>query len=117
MPGCSGVISKSGADATFHAIAFLNVYNAFSLALYSIITRKISGVVAAETMQFWMTSTNEQPLWPLARAKMVGRRFWSRSMPLPEKLPGSWMLLAGRPLGIEEFLLVDPSSGPSTANC
>ena len=53
-------------DAAFHWIALLNVYNAFSLALYSIITRKISGVVAAETMQFYMGAFGAITLFPLA---------------------------------------------------
>ena len=53
-------------DAAFHWIALLNVYNAFSLALYSIITRKISGVVAAETMQFYMGAFGAITLFPFA---------------------------------------------------
>ncbi len=53
-------------DADFHWIALLNVYNAFSLALYSIITRKISGVVAAETMQFYMGAFGAITLFPFA---------------------------------------------------
>lgn len=53
-------------DATFHAIAVRNVYNAFSLALYSVITRKLSGVVAAETMQFWMGAFGAVTLAPMA---------------------------------------------------
>ncbi|MEM9872332.1 MAG: DMT family transporter [Pseudomonadota bacterium] len=53
-------------DADFHWIALLNVYNAVSLALYSIITRKISGVVAAETMQFYMGAFGAIMLFPLA---------------------------------------------------
>lgn len=53
-------------DAAFHWIALLNVYNAFSLALYSIITRKISGVVAPETMQFYMGAFGAITLFPLA---------------------------------------------------
>ena len=32
----------------------LSVHNAIALSLYSILTRKLSGVVAAETMQFYM---------------------------------------------------------------
>lgn len=39
---------------TVHWIAILNVYNATALALYSVLTRKIAGEVAPETMQFWM---------------------------------------------------------------
>ncbi len=53
-------------NADFHWIALLNVYNAFSLALYSIITRKISGVVAPETMQFWMGAFGAVTLAPFA---------------------------------------------------
>jgi drug/metabolite transporter (DMT)-like permease len=53
-------------DADFHWIALLNVYNAFSLALYSIITRKIAGVVAAETMQFYMGIFGAVALFPFA---------------------------------------------------
>ena len=53
-------------DAAFHWIALLNVYNAFALALYSIITRKISGVVAAETMQFYMGAVGAIAFAPMA---------------------------------------------------
>lgn len=53
-------------DAEFHWIALLNVYNAVALALYSIITRKISGVVAAETMQFYMGAVGAILLAPFA---------------------------------------------------
>jgi drug/metabolite transporter (DMT)-like permease len=53
-------------DADFHWIALLNVYNAITLALYSIITRKIAGVVAAETMQFYMGAVGAIALFPFA---------------------------------------------------
>jgi len=53
-------------NADVHWIAILNVYNAFSLALYSIITRNISGVVAPETMQFWMGAFGAITLAPFA---------------------------------------------------
>jgi drug/metabolite transporter (DMT)-like permease len=53
-------------NADFHWIALLNVYNAVSLALYSIITRKLSGVVAAETMQFYMGAMGAVMLLPFA---------------------------------------------------
>lgn len=53
-------------DADFHWIALLNVYNAVALALYSIITRKIAGVVAAETMQFYMGAVGSVALFPFA---------------------------------------------------
>jgi|SaaInlStandDraft_1057018.scaffolds.fasta_scaffold02343_7 drug/metabolite transporter (DMT)-like permease len=53
-------------DTSFHWVALLNVYNAFSFALYSIITRKISGVVAAETMQFYIGASGAFILFPFA---------------------------------------------------
>lgn len=53
-------------NADFHWIALLNVYNAVSLALYSIITRKIAGKVAAETMQFYMGAFGTVMLFPFA---------------------------------------------------
>lgn len=74
-------------DAAFHWIALLNVYNAFSLALYSIITRKISGVVAAETMQFYMGAFGAIALFPLA--------WWVWTTP---ETPWQWALMIG--LGI-----------------
>ena len=58
------VIRPFGAE--FQWIALLNVYNAVSLALYSIITRRISGVVAAETMQFYMGAFGAILLAPFA---------------------------------------------------
>ena len=53
-------------NADFQWIALLNVYNAVALALYSIITRKIAGVVAAETMQFYMGAVGSVALFPFA---------------------------------------------------
>jgi drug/metabolite transporter (DMT)-like permease len=53
-------------NTDFHWIALLNVYNAFSLAFYSIITRKISGIVAAETMQFYMGAIGTFSMMPYA---------------------------------------------------
>ena len=71
-------------DAAFHWIALLNVYNAVSLALYSIITRKISGVVAAETMQFYMGAFGAIALAPFA--------FWVWTAP---ETPLQWALMIG----------------------
>jgi drug/metabolite transporter (DMT)-like permease len=39
---------------TFHPAVLLIVYNATALAFYSLMTRKLSGIVAVETMQFYM---------------------------------------------------------------
>ena len=71
-------------DAEFHWIALLNVYNAFSLALYSIITRKISGIVAAETMQFYMGAFGAIALAPFA--------YWAW---IPPETTLQWALMIG----------------------
>ncbi len=51
---------------SFHWAALLTCYNAVALALYSIITRRLSGLVAAETMQFYMGALGTFSLLPLA---------------------------------------------------
>ena len=51
---------------SFHWSAILTCYNAFALALYSIITRRLAGIVAAETMQFYMGALGTFSLFPLA---------------------------------------------------
>ncbi|WP_298293131.1 DMT family transporter [uncultured Litoreibacter sp.] len=52
--------------AEFHWAMLLSVHNAFALALYSIITRKLSGVVSTETMQFYMGAFGTAALLPFA---------------------------------------------------
>jgi drug/metabolite transporter (DMT)-like permease len=52
--------------ATFTWIMLLPVYNAVSLALYSIITRKLAGIVATATMQFYMGALGTLALLPFA---------------------------------------------------
>lgn len=52
--------------ATFHPAMILIVYNATALALYSIMTRKLSGVVAVDTMQFYLGLTGTVVLLPFA---------------------------------------------------
>ncbi|WP_420860383.1 DMT family transporter [Algirhabdus cladophorae] len=51
---------------TFTWVTLLPVYNALSLALYSIITRKLSGIVSATTMQFYMGALGTLVLLPFA---------------------------------------------------
>jgi len=46
------VVRPFGAD--FHWASTLAIYNALALALFSIITRRLSGEVSAETMQFYL---------------------------------------------------------------
>ncbi len=52
--------------AAFHWATLMVVYNAVALALFSIITRRISGVTPAETMQFWMGAMGTAALAPAA---------------------------------------------------
>ncbi len=60
----------------------LIVYNAFALALFSIITRRISGVTPAETMQFWMGAMGTLVLAPGA--------IWVWQNP---QTPRDWLIL------------------------
>jgi drug/metabolite transporter (DMT)-like permease len=51
---------------TFHPAMLLIIYNATALALYSIMTRKLSGIVAVDTMQFYMGAVGTFALLPFA---------------------------------------------------
>lgn len=53
-------------DETFHWAALLSLHNALAMALYSILTRQLSGKVAAETMQFYMGAFGTFALLPFA---------------------------------------------------
>jgi drug/metabolite transporter (DMT)-like permease len=50
----------------YHWAALLTCYNAIALALYSILTRRLSGIVATETMQFYMGLLGTVSLLPMA---------------------------------------------------
>ncbi len=50
--------------ASFQWASLLIVYNAFVLAIFSIITRRLSGVIAAATMQIWMGALGTVVLLP-----------------------------------------------------
>jgi drug/metabolite transporter (DMT)-like permease len=50
----------------FHPAMLMIVYNATALAFYSIMTRKLSGVVAVDTMQFYMGLVGTFVLLPFA---------------------------------------------------
>jgi len=50
----------------FHPAVLLIVYNATALAFYSLMTRKLSGIVAVETMQFYMGLVGTFLLLPFA---------------------------------------------------
>lgn len=53
-------------DASFHWAVFISLAGAFAYALYSIITRKLSGIVPANTMQFWSGLVGTAALLPFA---------------------------------------------------
>lgn len=50
----------------FHPATVMIIYNATALAFYSIMTRKLSGVVAVDTMQFYMGLVGTFTLLPFA---------------------------------------------------
>jgi len=58
------VIRPFGQEFTWWAL--LPLYNAFAMAMYSIITRKLSGVVAIETMQLYVGLVGTVAMLPLA---------------------------------------------------
>ncbi|MBJ6371298.1 DMT family transporter [Sedimentitalea arenosa] len=53
-------------DETFHWAALLSVGNAFSMAFYSVLTRRLAGLIAAETMQLYAGALGTVVLFPLA---------------------------------------------------
>ncbi|GFE65479.1 DMT family transporter [Litoreibacter roseus] len=61
------VVIRPG-GAAFHWAMLLSIYNAFALALYSILTRKLAGVVATETLQLYGSALGTITLLPFAWA-------------------------------------------------
>jgi drug/metabolite transporter (DMT)-like permease len=51
---------------TFHPAMLMIIYNAIALALYSLMTRRLSGIVAVETMQFYMGLVGTLLMLPFA---------------------------------------------------
>ena len=68
----------------FHPAVFLSIGGAFAFALYSILTRKLSGVVAADTMQFYSGFIGTLVLLPFA--------IWQWQSP---ETTFQWMILFG----------------------
>lgn len=50
----------------FHPAMLMIIYNATAMALYSLMTRKLSGIVAVDTMQFYMGAVGTLVLLPFA---------------------------------------------------
>ncbi len=63
---CGVLIVIRPFGAAFHPAMLLVVYNATSLALYAVITRRLAGVVATDTMQVYMGALGTFALLPFA---------------------------------------------------
>ncbi|MEL7430377.1 MAG: DMT family transporter, partial [Pseudomonadota bacterium] len=67
MVGFGGIlIAVRPFDETFHWAVLLSLSGAFCFALYSLITRKLAGIVASDTMQFYSGFVGTIILLPLA---------------------------------------------------
>ena len=67
-------------DETFHWAVFLSLASASCFAIYTIITRKLSGIVATDTMQFYGGLVGTLALLPFAFAEWqnpVGHLDWT----------------------------------------
>ena len=63
---CGILIAIRPFDESFHWAVFLSLTGAFCFALYSLITRKLSGIVASDTMQFYSGFIGTAVLLPFA---------------------------------------------------
>ncbi|MEM7464559.1 MAG: DMT family transporter, partial [Pseudomonadota bacterium] len=81
---CGIVIAIRPFDESFHIAVLLSIASAICFALYSILTRKLSGTVAADTMQLYVGLAGVIALFPFAFAE------WKN----PETA-GQWVILFG----------------------
>ena len=98
------IIRPFGAE--FHWALLLSLHNAIALALFSILTRKLSGIVATETMQFYMGVFGTVTLLPFA--------IWTWENPTTTF---DWILMTG--LGASAWLghdIMTRAHGYATAN-
>lgn len=63
---CGILVAIRPFDETFHWAVFLSLAGALSFAMYSLLTRKLAGVVASDTMQFYSGFVGTIVLLPLA---------------------------------------------------
>lgn len=63
---CGILIAIRPFDEDFHWAVFLSLSGAFCFALYSLLTRKLSGIVASDTMQFYSGLVGTALLLPFA---------------------------------------------------
>tara|TARA_B100000767_G_scaffold75762_1_gene72352 strand:- start:149 stop:1027 length:879 start_codon:yes stop_codon:yes gene_type:complete len=90
----------------FHPAMLMIIYNAIALALYSIMTRRLSGVVAVETMQFYMGLVGTLLLLPFA--------IWTWTQ--PESVWGMIVLISLGVLGWAGHQLLTNAHRFGTAN-
>ncbi len=63
---CGILVAIRPFDESFHWAVFLSLAGASSFAMYSILTRKLSGIVAIDTMQFYSGLVGTAALLPFA---------------------------------------------------
>ena len=63
---CGILVAIRPFDESFHWAVILSLIGAFCFALYSILTRKLSGIVASDTMQFYSGFVGSIVLLPFA---------------------------------------------------
>ena len=90
----------------FHPAMLMIIYNAIALALYSIMTRRLSGIVAVETMQFYMGLVGTFLLLPFA--------IWTWTQ--PESVWGMLVLISLGILGWAGHQLLTNAHRFGTAN-
>ena len=90
----------------FHPAMLMIIYNAIALALYSIMTRRLSGIVAVETMQFYMGLVGTLLLLPFA--------IWTWTQ--PESVWGMIVLISLGVLGWAGHQLLTNAHRFGTAN-
>jgi drug/metabolite transporter (DMT)-like permease len=66
MGFCGVLIVIRPFGEAFHPAMFLPLYNATALALYSLMTRRLAGVVATETQQFYLGALGTFLMLPFA---------------------------------------------------
>ena len=92
--------------AAFHPAMLMIIYNAVALALYSLMTRRLSGVVAVETMQFYMGLVGTLLMLPFA--------IWTWTQ--PETIWGMLVLISLGVLGWAGHQLLTNAHRFGTAN-
>ncbi len=88
---CGILVAIRPFDESFHWAVFLSLTGAFSFAMYSVLTRKLSGVVPIDTLQFYSGAVGTFALLPFAILE------WQSPTGL-----GNWIILIG--IGVVAWL-------------